>query len=202
MHPLVQVALVELDINGGMSNGKGNQTVSQPILIIFAVCTTLLVSVHLLALMMSTCILPHMDSVTNLHSASAIRESPHVRLRWYIELSWFFSTVLGLLLFLLEIGIVIWLKFEHHSKMASYVTTALLLPVFVIFIVFAVTFYKKLFKHQLDRGEQKLQEMEHQMHLMNDIDFSNAHKSTIASRPDVDVEEVDERSNLANVASL
>ncbi len=63
----MQVALVELDYK---------DDTPRVVLIAFAVITTLLVSVHLLALMMSTCMLPHMEALgTNVSS------SPHHQLR-------------------------------------------------------------------------------------------------------------------------
>jgi calcium release-activated calcium channel protein 1 len=37
------------------------------LLITFAVCTVLLIAVHMLALMISTCILPNVEAVANLH---------------------------------------------------------------------------------------------------------------------------------------
>ena len=40
---------------------RESSRVPHSVLIIFAIVTTLLVSVHLLALMMSTCMLPHME---------------------------------------------------------------------------------------------------------------------------------------------
>jgi hypothetical protein len=52
--------MVELDI----PNTPG-QTIPLPLLLIFTLVTTLLVSVHMLALMISTCILPHIDAVAS-----------------------------------------------------------------------------------------------------------------------------------------
>ncbi len=36
-------------------------------MITFAACTVLLIAVHMLALMISTCILPNVEAVANLH---------------------------------------------------------------------------------------------------------------------------------------
>ncbi|KAF4518551.1 hypothetical protein B566_EDAN004295 [Ephemera danica] len=95
------VAMVELQINE-------NTKVPEWLFVLFSICTTVLVAVHIFALMISTYILPSIDAVSRLHSpgggeaAELVAESPHERLRWFIELAWAFSTVLGLFLFLVE----------------------------------------------------------------------------------------------------
>ncbi|CAJ0582186.1 unnamed protein product, partial [Mesorhabditis spiculigera] len=98
------------------------------LLIILGVVTTLLVSVHLIALMMSTCIRPFIDAY------SAADDFPHRRFRFFIDLSWLISTWIGLLLFLLEIGIILIVKFDSvKNYTAGYFTTALLVPVLAVF---------------------------------------------------------------------
>jgi calcium release-activated calcium channel protein 1 len=63
----LQVALVELQYE--------EHNVVPELLILMGVVTTLLVAVHLLALMMSTCILPHIEA------AGCTQDSPHTRLK-------------------------------------------------------------------------------------------------------------------------
>lgn len=63
---LFQVALVELQYE---------ESTPRPLLILLGVVTTLLVSVHLLALMMSTCLLPYIEA------SGCTQDSPHIKLK-------------------------------------------------------------------------------------------------------------------------
>ncbi|XP_050459097.1 calcium release-activated calcium channel protein 1 isoform X2 [Cataglyphis hispanica] len=134
--------------------------VPDAMLIAFAVCTTLLVAVHMLALMISTCILPNIEAVCNLHSISLVHESPHERLHWYIEIAWAFSTLLGLLLFLLEIAILCWVKFYDFSKVAAWSACIVMIPVLIIFLAFAIHFYRSLVAHKYEVTVSGIRELE------------------------------------------
>ncbi|XP_012528727.1 calcium release-activated calcium channel protein 1 isoform X2 [Monomorium pharaonis] len=147
------VAMVEVQLDASTH-------VPQQMLIAFAVCTTLLVAVHMLALMISTCILPNVEAVCNLHSISLVHESPHERLHWYIEIAWAFSTLLGLLLFLLEIAILCWVKFYDISQVAAWSACVVLIPVVIIFIAFAIHFYRSLVAHKYEVTVSGIRELE------------------------------------------
>lgn len=58
-----QVAMVELQVNSA---------VPATLLITFTACTTLLVSIHMLALMISTCILPNLEAAATINGLSAV----------------------------------------------------------------------------------------------------------------------------------
>ncbi|XP_037717061.1 calcium release-activated calcium channel protein 1 isoform X2 [Drosophila subpulchrella] len=147
------VAMVEVQLDHDTSVPPG-------MLIAFAICTTLLVAVHMLALMISTCILPNIETVCNLHSISLVHESPHERLHWYIETAWAFSTVLGLILFLLEIAILCWVKFYDLSPPAAWSACVVLIPVMIIFLAFAIHFYRSLVSHKYEVTVSGIRELE------------------------------------------
>ncbi|XP_067630546.1 calcium release-activated calcium channel protein 1 isoform X1 [Eurosta solidaginis] len=147
------VAMVEVQLDS-------NTKVPAGMLVAFAICTTLLVAVHMLALMISTCILPNIETVCNLHSISLVHESPHERLHWYIETAWAFSTLLGLILFLLEIAILCWVKFYDLSQPAAWSACIVLIPVMIIFLAFAIHFYRSLVTHKYEVTVSGIRELE------------------------------------------
>lgn len=158
------VALVEIQIESD---------VSPALLIVFCVCTTLLVSVHLLALMISTCILPNIEAVSNVHNVNAVNESPHEKMNVLIQVAWGFSTGLGIILFLTEIVLICWVKFDtkavNHNKSAAWASTAVVIPVGIIFVIFSFHFYRKLISHKV---EQKTKDIEELGRLANDIEMN------------------------------
>ncbi|CAH4037202.1 calcium release-activated calcium channel protein 1 isoform X2 [Pieris brassicae] len=147
------VAMVEVQLNTPT-------TIPAGMLVAFTVCTTLLVAVHMLALMISTCILPNIEAIGNLHSISLVHESPHERLHWYIEIAWAFSTLLGLILFLVEIAILCWVKFYDLSPTAAWSACVLLIPVMIIFLAFAIHFYMSLATHKYEVVNCGIKELE------------------------------------------
>uniref|UniRef100_A0A1A9WHE0 Calcium release-activated calcium channel protein 1 n=1 Tax=Glossina brevipalpis TaxID=37001 RepID=A0A1A9WHE0_9MUSC len=165
------VAMVEVQLNNDTQVPGG-------MLVAFAICTTLLVAVHMLALMISTCILPNIETVCNLHSISLVHESPHERLHWYIETAWAFSTLLGLILFLLEIAILCWVKFYDLSQPAAWSACIVLIPVLIIFLAFAIHFYRSLVTHKYEvtvSGIRELEILKEQMEQDHHIDHHHQH---------------------------
>ncbi|KAK1156420.1 calcium release-activated calcium channel protein 1-like [Acipenser oxyrinchus oxyrinchus] len=158
------------------------------LLIAFSACTTVLVAVHLFALMISTCILPNIEAVSNVHNLNSVKESPHERMHMHIELAWAFSTVIGTLLFLAEVVLLCWVKFlpvKKHpvdlssnstsskitpGEAAAIASTTIMVPFGLVFIVFAVHFYRSLVSHKTDRQFQELEELSNFARLQNQLD--------------------------------
>ncbi|MFT7797036.1 protein orai-2-like [Arapaima gigas] len=154
------------------------------LLIAFSLCTTVLVAVHLFALLISTCILPNVEAVSNIHNLNSVSESPHERMHHYIELAWGFSTALGILLFLAEVVLLCWIKFlpvdsgaaagplaranftspvlpepSHSGWQAALASTIIMVPVGLIFVVFTIHFYRSLVRHKTERHHQEIEEL-------------------------------------------
>lgn len=159
-----QVAMVEVQLDT-------KYQYPQPLLIAFSACTTVLVAVHLFALLISTCILPNVEAVSNIHNLNSISESPHERMHPYIELAWGFSTVLGILLFLAEVVLLCWIKFlpvddkdqpgsdSHTGWHSALVSTIIMVPVGLIFVVFTIHFYRSLVRHKTERHNREIEEL-------------------------------------------
>ncbi|XP_022831566.1 protein orai-2-like isoform X3 [Spodoptera litura] len=151
------VAMVELQINEPTN-------VPEWLFVMFAVCTTVLVAVHIFALMISTYLLPNIDAVSKMETprapASALRDSPHERMRGFIELAWAFSTVLGLFLFLVEIAILCWVKFWDYSFAAATAATVIVIPVLIVFVAFAIHFYHSLVVQKCETSGQDIEQLE------------------------------------------
>ncbi|XP_068456802.1 protein orai-2 [Clinocottus analis] len=152
---------------------------SPVLLIAFSVCTTVLVAVHLFALLISTCILPNVEAVSNIHNLNSVSESPHERMHYFIELAWGFSTALGILLFLVEVVLLCWIKFlpvdsggnkkekpleprsapQFSGWQAALASTIIMVPVGVIFVVFTIHFYRSLVRHKTERHNEEIEEL-------------------------------------------
>ncbi|CAF0917672.1 unnamed protein product [Adineta ricciae] len=146
------VAMVEISLDDH-KNSKG----SAPLLVVYSIVTCLLVGVHLLALMISTCILPQLEADSLLgYEEYASHETMHI----YIELAWILSTGFGIFLFLVEIAIVCWVKFYYVTRPAAVATTIVIVPVIILFCIFSLHFYRRLVSFKLSRHQDALNEIE------------------------------------------
>ena len=163
---IFQVAMVELNLGADLPF---------PLVMTFSLLTTCLISVHVFALMISVCILPNIETVENIHTVEVSKwqtgqgvshevkanESPHENLRKYIETAWIFSTGLGTLLFLLEIPVILWVKLYTINFYSAVAASAVMVPTSIIFVLFAVHFYRKLIKHEVVQRTKGLLELQY-----------------------------------------
>jgi hypothetical protein len=171
--------------------------------------------VHMLALMISTCILPQIEALSfeNVHELSflnhnqaedqteLINESkdrnlnerllninhrytdsnnsrlnsmnayeasfnetnimfPYIQYHRFIELAWISSTVVGIFLFLVEIGLVCYIKFYPISFIAALTGAIVMVPILCLFVIFTITFYKRLALFKVDLTRKVLSQID------------------------------------------
>lgn len=152
-----------------------NKAQYDALLIAFAIVTTLLIATHMFALLISTCILPNLEAVTSVSGCGIdISDSPHDKFHWYIETAWICSTGFGIILFLVEIGLLCWIKF-FHTKESAYAATIILIPLVLMFAFFAFEFYRRLVDHKeatTTRGVRELDVLADTLLKMEDDQFN------------------------------
>ncbi|CAH1278594.1 unnamed protein product [Diabrotica balteata] len=159
------IAMVELQINTPTN-------VPEWLFVLFAVCTTVLVAVHIFALMISTYILPNIEAIAKLEVCEMVKESPHERMKGFIEIAWAFSTILGLFLFLIEIAILCWVKFWDYSFSAAVAATVIVIPVLIIFVLFAAHFYHSLVVYKCNTSNSDMEKLENIKKQLDEVTIS------------------------------
>ena len=130
--------------------------------------------------MISTCILPHIEAVSNVHNVNAIKESPHETMEKFIQMAWGFSTGFGIILFLLEITIICWMQFVTKNRGAAIASTVVVVPVIVLFLIFAAHFYRRLISHKSQRAFDDFEDLERIAHeVENHAQMENLQTSSI-----------------------
>ena len=115
------VALIELSIQE-YQNEEGISSIYA--LTLYGVVTSVLIFLHIYSLMISTCILPDLDYIARYEGNPKlgdflIKTSPHRRYSTYVHVSWLFSNVLGNLCLLLDLLLILFIKFYPTSHRSS-----------------------------------------------------------------------------------
>nr|CAH8847387.1 unnamed protein product [Trichobilharzia regenti] len=151
------VAVIELEVVVGVERPP------EALLVAFTTLACLLVVVHIMAVMISTCILPHIDSYTVPRDGSMTEEAPHNRLRTFVEVAWIFSTVVGIILFLAVVILACWVKFWFVSRLSAIAGTTVVLPAVLLFMIFAVLFYRSLINYKVERATEMIRNIDMRM---------------------------------------
>lgn len=111
------VALIELSIEEYKNDRGTNSTYA---LTLYGIVTSVLIFLHIYSLMIATCILPDLDYIaiyehTPVLGNFLIQSSPHRKYSTYVHVSWLFSNVLGNLCLLLDLFLILFIKFYPHG---------------------------------------------------------------------------------------
>lgn len=102
---------MELQIN--------DDDVRPPLLIAFVVTTALLVGTCMIAITISTCVLPHLESVAKTSNISGANQSPHDKMQRLIDISWILTNSASLFFFTLDVILMCWIKYTYFTIGAS-----------------------------------------------------------------------------------
>jgi len=93
--------------------------VHPPLLTAFVITTACLVGTCMIAIIISTCILPHLEAVAKTATISDANQSPHDKMMRLIDISWVLTNSAALFFFTLDIILMSWIKFTYFSVGAS-----------------------------------------------------------------------------------
>jgi hypothetical protein len=69
---------------------------------------------------------------------------------------------------MVEITLLLWVKFYDRSINVATASTTIVIPAAILFIIFSLTFYRKLMAHKHERHEEGLRELEQMTEALND----------------------------------
>ena len=98
-----------------------------------------------------------------------IRHSPHNRMHICVEIAWILSTGIGIFLFLIQIGVIAWIRFYRHSHPAAIAVTCVVIPAVLAFIVFSMWFYKNLISHKYKQSEHDIKRIQAVVHQLDSL---------------------------------
>jgi hypothetical protein len=152
---LEQVAMVEVDLEPGTPSA---------ILVPYAMLTALLICVHLFSLVLATRLLPELEAYINNPNSNFPQPISITKgYSWPVQLVWYLSNIVGVLLFLVELVMVAYVKFFPQHDTASNrlhvgtATLAMVVTFSAIAIPFIVCFFRSLSNKKIKFHEQKLE---------------------------------------------
>ncbi|XP_074641168.1 calcium release-activated calcium channel protein 1-like [Tubulanus polymorphus] len=144
------VNMVELQIEKDTPEG---------LLIAFSAVSTLLVCVHVFALLISTCLLPNLE-ISRWHAKNQSQENLYRRLSIFVETAWIMANGIGIALFTFCVCVQCWVKFYTFSFAASLAPSIIAIPIFVGFVVFVYFYYRDISAHKYEVAADELRKVE------------------------------------------
>ncbi len=139
-----------------------NNDTPTAILIPFTMITALLIFVHLFSLVIATRLLPELEAA--IHQPQFLFSSSIARGHtWPVQLVWYLSNIVGILLFLLELVFVAFVKFFPHQNTQpdrywiGIATLAVVLVLSLIAAPFIVVFFRSVSKKKIQLMEARLE---------------------------------------------
>ena len=131
------------------------------ILIPFAMHTALLTFVHLFSLMLATCLLPQLEALGSDPNPQLLKSALKVAKSFPVQLCWILSNVIGIVLFMVELVLVVYVKFFPTEEEPNYLHagtgTLLLIALLSLISVPVIIYYFRFFsKYTIQFHEQRL----------------------------------------------
>lgn len=141
------------------------------LLLTFVVVVTLTVTVHVTAVFIAAFLLPSMDALTVCEDKvlAKIRESHHPSVRFFIEMAWICSNVIGIILFLMEMILVGWIHFWYvgdgilkgkPGRTSALGATIIILFAIVFFFWYTLYYYQRAVKSSIDHSMRDIRAVE------------------------------------------
>lgn len=150
------------------------------LLIPFAMINALLISVHLLSMVIAARLLPELDAIVA--QPHLIPLAGGLAMGWPVQLCWYLSNLIGIILFLVELILVAYVKFHSplsdgriHSATGTLVVVVILCLVSVPLLI--------VFSHSVSKKKMRLHEqrLENARDVMNTIDTEQATENDFES---------------------
>ena len=144
--------MVEVELNNSHTNG---------LLIPFAIFTSILIFIHLFALMVATHILPELDALSAIPHVQLTRRPGNVAQAFCVKLTWFLSHGLGIILFLVQFVLLAFVKFypfnddTEERYEAAIAAGVVIIVLTVVFAVATLLWYYHSYVHHNVKGHHE-----------------------------------------------
>lgn len=164
MAGFAMVAMIEIQYN--------TDNTPMTLLVLFCIVTTVLIFSHLISLSISSSILPTLSTISETYVPEVIYHSPHRKLNFFIQLSWFISNLWGNFLMVILVTLVLWIKFAKYDTtnvttttqyLPPIIGTSILIPILIILLIVSFYIYATMHKHKLSTQKNNLTELENQV---------------------------------------